>query len=118
MYQRESLTFTACKYNHVFYISLVSQVHRPLSYNSEPNSKVTSAIKTYVKYTMCLFVLFTRELRVDKLVTGKLITQYHLVIMLSHALKELKTAIQCLGIKPKAMIKNDSYIKDTELNGI
>ena len=65
---------------------------------------------------MCLYVLFTRELRVDKLVTGKVITQCH-IVMLSHALKELKTAIQCLGIKPKA-IKNDSYIKDTERNGI
>ena len=34
---------------------------------------------------------------------GKVITQYHLVAMLSHDLKELKTAIQCLGIKPKAI---------------
>ena len=89
-------------------------MHRPLS-----NSKVTSAIKTYVKYTMCLFVLFTPELRVDKLITGKAIMQCHRVTMLSRYLKELKTstAIQCLGIKPKA-IKNDSYIKDTERNGI
>ena len=31
-------------------------------------------------------------------------------------LKELNTAIQCLGIKPKAI--NDSCIKDTERNGI
>ena len=42
----------------------------------------------------------------------------HLVAMLSHYLKEQKTAIQCLGIKPKAIEKNDSYIKDTERNGI
>ena len=34
----------------------------------------------------------------------------------SHHLKELNTAIQCLGIKPKAI--NDSCIKDTERNGI
>ena len=36
--------------------------------------------------------------------------------MSSHHLKELNTAIQCLGIKPKAI--NDSCIKDTERNGI
>ena len=36
--------------------------------------------------------------------------------MSSHYLKELNTAIQCLGIKPKAI--NDSCIKDTERNGI
>ena len=34
--------------------------------------------------------------------------------MSSHHLKELNTAIQCLGIKPKAI--NDSCIKDTERN--
>ena len=45
-----------------------------------------------------------------------MITQCHLVAMLSHELKELKTAIQCLGIKPKAIY--DSYIKDTERKGI
>ena len=39
--------------------------------------------------------------------------------MLSRYVKELKTAIQCLGIKPKAIIYIiDSYIKDTECNGI
>ena len=36
--------------------------------------------------------------------------------MSSYHLKELNTAIQCLGIKPKAI--NDSCIKDTERNGI
>ena len=35
---------------------------------------------------------------------------------LSHYLKELKSAIQCLGNKLKAI--NDSFIKDTERNGI
>ena len=37
--------------------------------------------------------------------TVKVITQCHLVAMLSHYLKELKAAIQCLGIKPKAINK-------------
>ena len=32
-------------------------------------------------------------------------TKCHLVAMLSHYLTELKTAIQCLGIKPKAINK-------------
>ena len=32
-------------------------------------------------------------------------TQCHLVALLSHYLKELKTAIPCLGIKPKAIDK-------------
>ena len=35
---------------------------------------------------------------------------------LSQYLKELKAATQCSGIEPKAI--NDSYIKDTERNGI
>ena len=33
------------------------------------------------------------------------VTQCHLVAMLSHYLEELKTAIQCLGIKPNAIYK-------------
>ena len=36
---------------------------------------------------------------------GKVITQCHLVAMLSRYLKELKIAVQCLGIKPKTMYK-------------
>ena len=36
---------------------------------------------------------------------GKVITLCHLVAMLSHYLEELKIAIQCLGIKPKAINK-------------
>ena len=35
----------------------------------------------------------------------KVIMPYHLVAMLSHYLKEQETAIQCLGIKPKAINK-------------
>ena len=37
----------------------------------------------------------------------------YLVAMLSHYLKELKTAIQCLGIKPKAMHKKMTPISRT-----
>ena len=41
-----------------------------------------------------------------RMTTVKVITQCHLVAMLSHYLKELKAAaIQCLGIKPKAINK-------------
>ena len=46
-----------------------------------------------------------RPLCFDKLVCSKVITQCHLAAMLSYHLKELKTAIQCLGIKPKAINK-------------
>ena len=37
------------------------------------------------------------------LVTKQVITQCHLVEMVSQWLKELNTVIQCLGIKPKAI---------------
>ena len=53
---------------------------------------------------VCLSLL-KRKLFVDKLVAGKVITQCHLVAMLSRYLKKLNTAIQCLGIKPKAINK-------------
>ena len=36
---------------------------------------------------------------------GKEMTPWHLFVMLSHYLKKLKTAIQCSGIKPKAINK-------------
>ena len=45
--------------------------------------------------------LFRRKLQVGYSVT----TWGHLVAMSSRYLKELNTAIQCLGIKPKAIYK-------------
>ena len=61
------------------------------------------------RYLPLSYVL-TNWFKRDKLV--KVITQCHLVAMLLITWKP-KIAIQCLGIKPKA-INNDSYIKDTE----
>ena len=50
------------------------------------------------EYTACLVKLWHSDYAIDEV-----ITQCHRVEMLSHYLKELNTAIQCLGIKPKAI---------------
>ena len=57
----------------------------------------------FVCHCLPLSYVLTNWLQRDRL--GNVITQCHLVAMLSRYLEELKIAIQCLGIKPKAINK-------------